>query len=178
MVFYGKELTPDGVLTIIRVPAGIPLELHSNAQPGAFSALAIPSLAPGEVRHLACAVVTNPQGGSTVVLTPPSTLFTTTAGSFAGTYSGNYIGAEQGSFTVFVDSFGQITGSVTSTTFQGSGFAVTGTVGASGTVSMLATGQAGSASFQGAAFGAGLISGTWMYTSGPGGNGTFSGQRN
>jgi hypothetical protein len=177
-VMSGMAPSMDGNFTILRVPAGIPLELYSNIQPATFATLAIPSLAPGEVRQLACIVVTNPPASSTIVVTPPSSLFTTSAGSFAGSYSGTYSGAETGTFAVTVNSLGQVSGTATSTTYAGLVFTVTGNVGGSGAVSLSASGQVGSASFVGTITGAGSVSGTWTYTSGLSGNGIFSGQRN
>ena len=76
-VLSGRAPTTDGNFTIVLVPTGMPLELYSNTQPAAFETLAIPSLAPDEVRQLACVVVTDPPLGSTVLVTPPSSLFTT-----------------------------------------------------------------------------------------------------
>jgi hypothetical protein len=177
-VSFGAQPTADGNFTVIRVAAGIPLELYSNVQTAAFASLAIPSLAPGEVRNLACVVVTNPSTDTTFFITPPSTFFTTSTGSFAGTYAGSYSGSEVGTFIVSVNERGQISGTVSSVTYPGLVASVTGTVGASGTVSMSASGQVGSANYHGTATGAGLVSGTWVYTSDLTGNGVFSGQRN
>jgi hypothetical protein len=185
-ILFGTAPNADGNFTINWVPSGTPLELYSNTAPSdnsiltqteVFSPVVIPSLAAGEVRQLACVVVKHPPLDSTFFATPPFTLFTTSAGSFAGIYTGTYAGAEYGTFIVTVDPFGQISGSVNSTTYP-LVYSVTGNLGATGTVSLLATGQAGSARFQGTALGAGRVSGTWMYTSGSGGSGTFSGQRN
>jgi hypothetical protein len=176
--YFNTAINSDGLLSILRVPANIPLELISNTQPAAFTSVVIPALKADEVRQLACVVVGNPGVGSNLVLTPPSTIFTTSAGSFAGSYSGTYSGNEAGNFAITVTSLGQVTGTVTSTTYPGVVVSVLGAVGAGGAVSMSATGQAGIASFQGTATGAGSVSGSWRYTSGLTGNGVFSGQRN
>ena len=64
--------TEDSKFTIYKVPAGIPLEIYSLAQPAAFVTMAIPSLASGENRKLACMVVTNPPTDSTLYVTPPT----------------------------------------------------------------------------------------------------------
>ncbi len=177
-VLTGITTSSDGNFTIIMVPAGMPLELYSNALPLSFATLAIPSLVAGEVRQLPACVVANPPVASTVTVIPPSTLFVTTAGSFAGSYSGTYSGAESGTFAITVTPLGQILGTVASKTHPGVIESVSGAVGAGGTVSMSASGQAGIASFQGIATGAGLVSGTWAYTSVTTGSGTFSGKRN
>ena len=174
----GYTPTTDGTFTVVRVPAGMPLELYSQTQPAAFTTVAIPALAPGEVRQLACVVVTNPPASSTIIVPPPSTVFATSAGSFAGAYSGTYSGSETGTFSITVSPSGSITGSALSTTYPGLVSQVSGAVGASGSVAMAASGQAGSANYLGTITGAGLVSGTWTYTGGPIGNGTFAGQRN
>jgi hypothetical protein len=112
--FSGYQPITDVMFTILRVPAGMPLELFSGEQPAAFVALAIPSLAPGEIRNLACVVVTNPHVGTAFFLIPPVTLFTTSVGSFAGLYSGSYTGDETGTFAFTVDTFGDVMGAARS----------------------------------------------------------------
>lgn len=167
--------TQDGMFTVRLVPANMPLELYSASSSATFTTLAIPPLAPGEVRALPCLVVTNPPSGSGNVVTLPGTLFTTSTASFAGTYSGTYSGAELGSFLVTVNSSGQVTGTVRSTTYNLVA-SVTGTVGGTGAVSLATSGTAGSATFTGSIAGTGAVGGTWAYTNG-GGTGTFTGQR-
>lgn len=168
--------TSDGNFTVSRVPAGMPLELYSATQPPAFVTLAIASLAPGEVRQLACAVVTNPPAGSVVVIPVSSTVFSTTTASFAGNYTGTYSGAETGTFAVTISSSGQVSGTATSTTYAGFVSGVSGSVGGNGIVSLTATGTAGTATFSGAISSTNALTGTWQY-SGATGGGTFAGQR-
>lgn len=175
----------DGDLTVLRVAANMPLELYSAASPAAFAAVAIAALAPGEVRQLPCVVVTNPPTSSTALIPLPITLFTppvanpppaATVAAFAGTYNGTFAGTETGTFRVVISSTGAITGQTTSTT---TGVAsVSGSVAANGAVSLTATqGTAGAASFTGTISATGAVSGTWRYTAGLTGGGTFSGQR-
>jgi hypothetical protein len=184
---------PDGNFTALNVPASLPLELYSAVSPASFSPVAIPALAVGEVRTLAC-VVALPSTAIAVSL--PTTVFTATGvttpavvpatpttpaagtASFAGNYSGTYIGAEVGTFSVNVSSAGVITGTATSTTFPGLVSGVSGQVSGNGGVTLNATsGTAGSARFTGSITSAGILSGTWAYV-GATGSGTFSGQRN
>jgi hypothetical protein len=181
----GTGFNPDGNFTIRLVPANMPLELYSAASPAAFAPVAIPALALGEVRQLPCVVVTNPPATNTVLVPAPTTLFnppvtstppTGNVAAFAGTYTGTFAGTESGTFTVAISSAGVITGRTTSTT---TGVAsVTGTVGSNGAISLTATqGTAGAASFTGTISASGAVSGTWRYTVGLTGGGTFAGQR-
>ncbi len=167
----------DGEFTVLRVPSGMPLELYSPLQSAAFGAVAIPSLAAGEVRTLACVTVTNPPTGTVMSVPLPATVFGTTSASYAGGYAGTYSGVEVGTFAVTVAVNGQVTGSATSTTYPGLVSSVIGSVGGTGAVSLTATGSAGSATFSGAISGTGGITGTWQYT-GTTSGGTFTGQRN
>jgi hypothetical protein len=181
----GTGFNPDGNFSIARVPANMPLELYSAVSPAAFASVAIPALALGEVRQLPCVVVTNPPTTSTALIPLPTTLFnppvanpppTGTVAAFAGTYSGTFAGTENGTFNVVISSTGTITGRTTSTT---TGVAsVSGSVAANGAVSLTATqGTAGAATFTGAISAAGAVSGTWRYSTGLTGGGTFAGQR-
>jgi hypothetical protein len=175
---------PDGNFQIARVPANMPLELFSAVSPASFTSVAIPALAPGEVRQLPCIEAT---ASSSTVIVPPSTPFgvTTTvpgtgAAAFAGNYSGTYTGAEQGTFSVVVSAAGFVSGTNYSQTYKQT-FIVQGQVSADGALSLTATagtaGSAGSAQFSGTISQAGAVSGTWNYT-GTADGGTFSGQRN
>ena len=182
----GAGVNPDdGNFTIRRVPANMPLELYSALSPVAFAPVAILALTPGEIRQLPCVVVTNPPTTNTVVVPAPSTLFNPPVTSpppagnvaaFAGTYTGTFAGAETGTFNVTISTSGAITGRTTSTT---TGVAsVSGSVAANGAVSLTATqGTAGAASFTGTISATGSVSGTWRYTTGLTGGGTFTGQR-
>lgn len=170
-------VTSDGNFEVVRLPANMPLELYSARVSPEFVAIAIPSLSPGEVRVLPCVVVANPPLGSINVVTSPDTIFTTTTASFAGNYSGTYSGSESGTFQVNVNSSGQVFGNATSTTYPGLISPVTGVVSSSGAALLTAAGQAGMASFSGSISGTSLT-GTWTYTSGLVGSGTFVGQRN
>ena len=176
---------PDGNFTIFRAPANMALELYSMASPVAFTSVAIPALAPGEVRQLSCVAVPNPPTSSSASIPLPTTLFTppvanpppvATVAAFAGAYNGTFAGTETGTFNVAISSTGTITGRTTSTT---TGVAsVTGSVAANGAVSLTATqGTAGAASFTGTISATGSVSGTWRYTTGLTGGGTFTGQR-
>ena len=178
-------IAEDGNFTLVNVPANMPLELYSAISPAAFTSVAIPALAPGEVRQLSCVVVINPPTTSTALIPLPTTLFTPpvanpppagTVAAFAGTYNGTFAGTETGTFRVVISSTGAITGQTTSTT---TGVAsVSGSVAANGAVSLTATqGTAGAASFTGTILATGAVSGTWRYTAGLTGGGTFSGQR-
>ena len=182
----GTGINPgNGNFTIAGVPANMPLELYSAISPAAFTSVAIAALAPGEVRQLPCVVVINPPTSSTALIPLPTTLFTPpvanpppagTVAAFAGTYNGTFAGTETGTFRVVISSTGAITGQTTSTT---TGVAsVSGSVAANGAVSLTATqGTAGAASFTGTISATGAVSGTWRYTAGLTGGGTFSGQR-
>lgn len=167
---------PDGNFTVLNVPANIPLEMYSRISPAGFATLAIPALTPGEVRQLACQTATAITNTSVLVITTPPGLFTTTAGSFAGNYAGTYSGAESGTFTVAISANGDVVGQGYSTTYQFS-FAVTGKVGASGNVTLLAAGQAGNSTFAGSITPLGAVSGTWSYVAPAIGTGTFTGKR-
>ena len=184
----GTGSNPDGNFTIVLVPANLPLEFYSTALPAAFAPVAIPALAPGEVRQLPCVVVTNPPAAVTFLMPLPTTLFVPpvvtpvppvvppAVAAFAGTYSGTFAGTESGTFNVVISSTGTITGRTTSTTTGVAG--VSGSVAANGAVSLTATqGTAGAASFTGTISATGAVSGTWRYTAGLTGGGTFSGQR-
>jgi hypothetical protein len=181
----GSGNNADGNFTIVLVPANMPLELYSAVSPAAFAPVAIPALAPGEVRQLPCVVVTNPPATNTVVVLPPTTLFTPpatnppptgTVAAFAGTYNGTFAGAETGTFNVVISSAGVITGQTNSTTTGQA--SATGSVSSTGAVSLTATqGTAGAASFTGSISATGAVSGTWRYTGAPTNAGTFAGQR-
>ena len=179
------DFNRDGSFTLLLVPANRPLELYSAVSPVAFAAIAVAPLAPGEVRELPCVVVTNPPTSPTALLPLPTTLFvppainpppTGTVAAFVGTYVGTFSGAETGTFRVAINSAGAITGQTASTT---TGVAsVSGSVAANGALSLTATqGTAGAASFTGTISATGAVSGTWRYTTGLTGSGTFSGQR-
>jgi curli biogenesis system outer membrane secretion channel CsgG len=92
-----------------------------------------------------------------------------------GTFSGSFSGAERGSFIVVVGSDGQVSGSGNSN--QTGAFNVSGHVDPSGNLSLTASGNAGSALYNGRIDGAsGTISGNWRYSQANGG-GNFSGRR-
>ena len=178
----------DGKLQT-QVPVGLPLEVLSPLATPAFSPVAVPALASGEVRQLACIVIANPPANpltgfltslltsfTTTTATPtPTTPVTTTTAAYAGNYIGTFSGGEQGTFNVTISSGGVITGSGFSNTFQ-VGFGASGTVSASGSVSInAAAGTAGAATFTGSINATtGVVSGTWIRT---GASGTFVGQR-
>jgi hypothetical protein len=103
-------------------------------------------------------------------------VFTTTPASFAGSYTGIYGGAETGTFNVTVNSAGVVSGSNFSQTYNQT-FAVSGAIGANGSVALTASGSAGSARFTGSISAAGVVSGTWVYATGLTGGGTFVGTR-
>jgi hypothetical protein len=95
---------------------------------------------------------------------------------FAGTYQGTYDGDEKGTWTVTIDGSGNITGSGFSTTYQFT-FGVTGSVNANGSMSLAASGSAGSAAFNGTVdVAVGKVTGNWQYVPPPGG-GTFDGEK-
>lgn len=96
--------------------------------------------------------------------------------AYAGAYSGTYTGDEAGTFNINIASNGSITGSGVSTTFNNLVFLVTGTVNASGAVTInAAAGTAGEATFVGTVNAStGAVGGTW---SRPGATGTFVGNR-
>jgi hypothetical protein len=166
----------SGNFTINLVPANMPLELYSAASPAGFAQVAIPALAPGEIRTLnGCITATAAVSGANVV-TAPVAVFTTTAASFAGSYTGTYGGAETGTFNVTINSAGVVTGSNFSQTYNQT-FSVSGQVAANGSVALTATGSAGSARFSGAINAAGVVSGTWTYAAPLIGTGTFTGRR-
>lgn len=190
----------DGTFEIINAPTGVALELRGTNP--VFAPISIAPLGPNEVRNVPCIVVAGPATTftQTQVTTVPAVTSTTPGGtsstggvtpttpngtpttpsttaSFAGTYSGTYSGAEVGTFNVVVLPAGVISGNVFSQTFAGQVFPVSGQVGSNGQVSLTATGQAGSSSFNGSISASGALSGTWSYNSPLTGGGTFSGQR-
>ncbi|MBS7808500.1 astroprincin family protein [Variovorax sp. PCZ-1] len=178
----GGSTGADGNFEVRNAPPGRALEVF-----GVYPqtpAVAIAPLTAGEVRQLACVVVTAPTG--TLSVTPSTSTFTTTftsttnpttstTASFAGTYTGNYSGAEQGTFSVVISASGSVTGQAFSQTFQQT-FPVTGSVGSNGQVLLTASGQAGSSNFSGSISANGVVSGNWNYV-GTNTGGTFSGQR-
>ncbi len=178
-LFSGNS--PDGDFEISRVPAGMPLELFSAVAPASFASVAIPALAPGEVRQLPC---TQAIAATSNVIVAPSTPFgvtTTVPGTgtaaFAGSYSGTYTGVENGTFSVVVSAAGFVSGTNYSITYQRT-FLVSGQVSADGALSLTAAaGTAGSGQFKGTISPAGAVNGTWNYT-GTTQGGTFTGQRN
>lgn len=107
---------------------------------------------------------------------PSGSTSTSGTASFAGIYSGTYGGAETGTFNVSVGPTGLVTGTNFSQTYSQT-FAVNGQVAANGSVSLTASGNAGSAKFSGAINSAGLVNGTWGYVTGLTGGGTFAGSR-
>lgn len=94
---------------------------------------------------------------------------------FAGNYTGTFGGAEVGTFSVTIDAAGLVTGSTFSQTFN-QAFPVRGVITNNGSISLTASGSAGSAQFQGTVNAAGTLSGTWNYLQSTVG-GTFTGQR-
>jgi cytoskeletal protein CcmA (bactofilin family) len=95
--------------------------------------------------------------------------------SFAGNYRGTIAGAEIGTFAVTISPAGVISGSAFSQTYNQTA-PVTGLITANGSVSLTATGSAGTIQFSGAINAAGTFSGTWNYPQSTVG-GTFTGQR-
>ena len=93
-------------------------------------------------------------------------------GILSGNYSGTFSGDASGTWTVVIDSLGNITG--TAVNSDSSTAAVTGTVGSNGIAIMgvVATG----ATFSGTITLTGQVSGTWVDTA-AGENGTFSGSK-
>jgi Carboxypeptidase regulatory-like domain len=175
--------TAPGDFTILNVPANLPLELYSASSPSAFTALAIPAIAPGTTRTLASCITATAAPAGPNVITWPTLVFTTTVAlttptgtaSYAGTYNGTYGGAETGTFTVVVSAAGVVTGTNHSITFN-QNFTVNGQVGSTGSVALSAIGTAGSGQFSGSINAAGVISGTWNYV-GSSLGGTFTGSR-
>jgi len=93
----------------------------------------------------------------------------------AGAFSGQYGGGDKGIYSVLVASDGRLTGIGQS--MSGPTFNVSGTVKASGELSMNSSGSAGSAIFVGVIDAkSGIVSGTWRMLGGPG-QGTFTGKR-
>jgi hypothetical protein len=176
-------VTADTTVNIQRVPANMPLELYSTASPASFAPVAISALAPGEVRQLSCISATAVTDTTTIYFNFPTTVFSPTStgtatAAFAGTYTGTYTGAEIGTFTVKISSNGTVTGQAFSTTFSPLVSSVSGSVNGSGGISLTSTaGTAGAASFSGSISATGAVSGTWTYTAGLTGGGTFTGQR-
>jgi Carboxypeptidase regulatory-like domain len=166
----------SGNFTINLVPANMPLELYSAASPAGFSPVAIPALAPGEIRTLSGCITSTVAAPGATSVTAPATVFTTTAASFAGSYTGTYGGAETGTFNVTINTAGVVTGSSFSQTYNQT-FAVNGQIAANGSVTLTASGTAGSAQFSGSVAANGTIAGTWFYTRGLIGGGVFQGQR-
>jgi Carboxypeptidase regulatory-like domain len=179
--------TAPGDFTILNVPADRPLELYSANSPATFAPQAIAALAPGETRTLGTCITATAANPSTFgVITLPTGLFTVTAttvttpavtgtASFAGNYRGTFTGAEVGTFTVTISSAGVISGSTFSQTYNQT-VPVTGRITDTGSVSITATGSAGTGQFSGAVNAAGTLSGTWNYQQSTVG-GTFTGQR-
>jgi len=102
------------------------------------------------------------------------------AGGIFGNFSGSFSGYEQGSFTVSIlpglNGSGTVTGSGVSN--QSGAFSVSGAVLPNGRLTMVASGSAGSAHYQGGVDPInGTVSGTWSYGGGMKGGGSFSGQR-
>ncbi len=180
-LFSGNS--PDGDFEISRVPANMPLELFSAVAPASFASVAIPALAPGEVRQLPCTKAIPSTSNVIVAPSIPFGVTTTVPGTgtaaFAGSYSGTYTGVENGTFSVVVSAAGYVSGTNYSITYQRT-FLVSGQVSADGTLSLAATataGTAGSGQFKGTISPAGAVNGTWNYT-GTAQGGTFTGQRN
>lgn len=97
------------------------------------------------------------------------------APGIVGTFSGSFNGNEQGSFLVTVSGNGLVSGSGQS--HQTGAFNVSGRTDPQGNLSLMATGNAGSAVYNGRIDGvSGVVSGSWRYQRGNGG-GSFSGQR-
>ena len=86
----------------------------------------------------------------------------TDASAFAGTYEGTFTGDDTGTFTVVVDTTGNITGTGTSTTFGF--FDISGTVDSSGNLELVAGGTSLGAIFSGTISPDGIVSGTWETT--------------
>ena len=98
-----------------------------------------------------------------------------------GNFSGHFTGYEQGSFTVSIlpglNGSGSVTGSGMSQ--QSGRFSVSGTVLPDGRLTMVASGTAGAAHYQGGVDPvSGIVTGTWRYGGGVKGGGSFNGQRN
>ena len=94
--------------------------------------------------------------------------------AFAGTYSGTFSGDDSGTWTVVVDSTGNLTGSGVSS--ASGNFLISGNVTRSGEVSFTAGTVTAGANFFGTISLSGEVSGNWA--SGPfGPSGTFSGRR-
>jgi len=106
--------------------------------------------------------------------TPPPPLPNVSA--FAGTYEGIFTGDDTGTFTVVVDTTGNITGTGESITFGL--FDITGTVDSSGNLELVAGGTSLGAIFSGTIAPDGTVSGTWettiLFLSA---SGTFSGNK-
>jgi Carboxypeptidase regulatory-like domain len=193
-----------GDFTILNVPADRPLEFYSANSPPTFAAVAISPITPGLTLTLngcVTAVAANPSTSGAI--TQPTNLFTapvaptpvvptpvpptpvpppvttppavTGTASFAGSYRGTFTGAEVGTFSVSISSAGVISGSTFSQTYNQT-VSVTGRISDTGSVSITATGSAGTAQFSGAVNAAGTLSGTWNYQQSTVG-GTFTGQR-
>jgi Carboxypeptidase regulatory-like domain len=118
---------------------------------------------------------TTPTTTSTVPTTTVTTPAVTGTASFAGNYRGTFTGAEVGTFAVTISSSGVISGSTFSQTYNQT-VPVTGRITDTGSVSITATGSAGTGQFSGAVNAAGTLSGTWNYQQSTVG-GTFMGQR-
>ncbi len=176
-----------GDFTILNVPADRPLEFYSANSPATFAPQAIAALSPGETRTLGtCITAVNTNPFTFGVITLPTGLFTVTAAtvttpavtgtaSFAGNYRGTFTGAEVGTFAVTISSAGVISGSTFSQTYNQT-VPVTGRITDTGSVSITATGSAGTGQFSGGVNAAGTLSGTWNYQQSTVG-GTFTGQR-
>jgi Carboxypeptidase regulatory-like domain len=118
---------------------------------------------------------TTPTTTSTVPTTTVTTPAVTGTASFAGNYRGTFTGAEVGTFAVAISSSGVISGSTFSQTYNQT-VPVTGRITDTGSVSITATGSAGTGQFSGSVNAAGTLSGTWNYQQSTVG-GTFTGQR-
>jgi hypothetical protein len=189
----------DGNFEIRNAPSGIALELQVNSP--TTNPVAIAPLVAGEVRQLACIVLSGPATvyviapsgsfpGLTItlpVLTPttpnvtpttPNVTPTTpsTTASFAGTYAGTFGGTEVGTFNVSINQAGVVSGQVSSQTLNQT-FQVSGQVGSNGQFSTTATATAGSSSFVGSISNTGVLTGTWRYNPPAIGGGTVTGQR-
>jgi hypothetical protein len=119
--------------------------------------------------------VTTPAITTTNPVTTSTTPAVTGTASFAGNYRGTFTGAEVGTFAVTISSSGVISGSTFSQTYNQT-VPVTGRITDTGSVSLTATGSAGTGQFSGAVNAAGTLSGTWNYQQSTVG-GTFTGQR-
>jgi hypothetical protein len=94
--------------------------------------------------------------------------------AFAGTYSGTFSGDDSGTWTVVVDSIGNLTGSGVSS--AGGNFLISGNVTRSGALSFTAGTVTAGANFSGTISLSGEISGNWasvLFNA----SGTFSGRR-